>query len=352
MKLEHEFRVPVPVSQAWDVLLDVERIAPCMPGATVESFDGETVTGRVKVKVGPIQVTYGGTARFIEKNESGRRVTLDASGKEARGSGTAKATIVAVLQDEGSSTLVNVTTDLAITGKPAQFGRGVMVEVGNKLLGRFADCLAKEIGIGSASESAEPAESGAPEAAVASSGDGGGPVEAVSGDGGSSGVGEAGDAAAVAAGDATESASGDGGSAVGSAGGVAAESSSGDGPREAASGDGAAEKAAAGATVVDVADGSGNGSADSRGDTPGAAGAGNGAGAAAAPTPSNNGGTTPSPQVRRLAPATANRPSHLPAENEAIDLLDVGGAAILKRVAPLAVGLVLLIVLWRLIRRR
>ena len=143
MKLEHEFRVPVPITQAWDVLLDVERIAPCMPGATVESFDGETVNGRVKVKVGPIQVTYGGTARFIEKNEAGRRVTLDASGKEARGSGTAKATIVAVLQDDGDSTQVNVTTDLAITGKPAQFGRGVMVEVGNKLLGRFADCLAE-----------------------------------------------------------------------------------------------------------------------------------------------------------------------------------------------------------------
>ena len=117
MKLEHEFRVPVPITQAWDVLLDVERIAPCMPGATVESFDGETVTGRVKVKVGPIQVTYGGTARFIEKNEAGRRVTLDASGKEARGSGTAKATIVAVLQDEGDQTLVNVMTDLAITGE-------------------------------------------------------------------------------------------------------------------------------------------------------------------------------------------------------------------------------------------
>jgi carbon monoxide dehydrogenase subunit G len=157
MKLEHEFRVPVPISQAWDVLLDVERIAPCMPGATVESFDGETVNGRVKVKVGPIQVTYSGTARFIEKNEPGRRVTLDASGKEARGSGTAKATIVAVLQDDGESTKVNVTTDLAITGKPAQFGRGVMVEVGNKLLGRFADCLAQEIGMGSSGGAAASA---------------------------------------------------------------------------------------------------------------------------------------------------------------------------------------------------
>jgi len=325
MKLEHEFRVPVPITQAWDVLLDVERIAPCMPGATVESFDGETVTGRVKVKVGPIQVTYGGTARFIEKNEAGRRVTLDASGKEARGSGTAKATIVAVLQDDGASTLVNVTTDLAITGKPAQFGRGVMVEVGNKLLGRFADCLATEIGIGSGGDAAEPAGSGTPEAAaVAAAGDGG-----------------------VAAAPA-----GDGVPETGSADGPV-KAPAGDGAVEASSSDDAAEKAVAGATAVDVADGSGNGSAGSaEGDALAAAGAGNGASRAPAATPSSNGGSTPSPQVRRLAPAPASRPSHRPAENEAIDLLDVGGAAVLKRVAPLAVGLVALIILWRLLRRR
>lgn len=147
MQLEHEFTVPVPVTQAWDVLLDVERIAPCMPGATVESFDGETIEGRVKVKVGPIQVTYAGTARFVEKDEGARRAVIDASAKESRGVGTAKATITALLHDEGgSATRVTVTTDLAITGKPAQFGRGVMAEVGNKILGRFADCLAGELG--------------------------------------------------------------------------------------------------------------------------------------------------------------------------------------------------------------
>jgi len=322
MKLEHEFRVPVPITQAWDVLLDVERIAPCMPGATVESFDGETVNGRVKVKVGPIQVTYGGTARFIEKNEAGRRVTLDASGKEARGSGTAKATIVAVLQDDGASTLVTVTTDLAITGKPAQFGRGVMVEVGNKLLGRFADCLAAEIGTGSAddaAESAAPAASAAPagpaatEAAVPSPGD-------------------------AAAEDPSEGAS---------------DAASGDDPVEAPSGDVATEKVAAGATAVDVADGAGNGSSGSAdSDTIAAVGAGNGAGGGATATPSNNGGTTPSPQVRRLPPATPGPPAYRGPENEAIDLLDIGGPAVLKRVAPLAVGLVALFILWRLLRRR
>ena len=159
MQLEHQFRVPVPVAQAWDVLLDVERIAPCMPGATVESFDGETIVGRVKVKVGPIQVTYTGTARFTDKDETTRRAVIEASAKEARGSGTATATITARLQDDGgSATNVTVTTDLAITGKPAQFGRGVMEEVGNKLLGRFADCLADTLGSGDATgSSSEPA---------------------------------------------------------------------------------------------------------------------------------------------------------------------------------------------------
>jgi carbon monoxide dehydrogenase subunit G len=226
MQLEHQFRVPVPVAQAWDVLLDVERIAPCMPGATVESFDGETIVGRVKVKVGPIQVTYTGTARFTDKDEAARRAVIEASAKEARGSGTATATISAQLQDDGgSATNVTVTTDLAITGKPAQFGRGVMEEVGNKLLGRFADCLADTLGSGDATgSSSEPA-------------------------------------AAVAA-----------------------------------------------ATVG-----------------------------------------TPTPAAR---PSPEPTPLRRPVENEAIDLLDTAGLPVLKRAAPVIVGLVVLYVFWRLVRRR
>jgi uncharacterized protein len=167
MELEHRFSVPVPVAQAWDVLLDVERIAPCMPGATVESFDGETIEGRVKVKVGPIQVTYAGTAKFVEKDEADRRAVIDANAKEARGSGTAAATITAVLTDAGGSTDVIVTTDLQITGKPAQFGRGVMVEVGNKILGKFADCLADELSGRPATTAVPPAAGGETAAAAA-----------------------------------------------------------------------------------------------------------------------------------------------------------------------------------------
>jgi carbon monoxide dehydrogenase subunit G len=145
MQLEHHFTVPVPAVQAWQALLDVERIAPCMPGATVDSFDGETIEGKVKVKVGPIQVAYAGTAKFVEKDAASHRAVIEARARESRGAGTAVATITTVLNEAGSSTDVTVTTDLQITGKPAQFGRGVMAEVGDKILGKFADCLAGEL---------------------------------------------------------------------------------------------------------------------------------------------------------------------------------------------------------------
>ena len=160
MRLDHEFTVPVPAGQAWPVLLDIDRIAPCMPGATVTKIDGDDFEGTVKVKVGPITVTYGGTASFLEKDETQRIAVIEARGKETRGSGTATARVTAQLFDNGAdSTRVAVTTDLSITGKPAQFGRGVMSDVGNKLLGRFADCLAGELaGNSMAKPAAAPAD--------------------------------------------------------------------------------------------------------------------------------------------------------------------------------------------------
>ncbi|HEY5031359.1 MAG TPA: SRPBCC family protein [Actinomycetes bacterium] len=165
MKLENEFVVPVPRDQAWDVLMDVERIAPCMPGATFDGFEGDSFKGRVKVKLGPITVTYAGVARFVERDKETGRAVIDASGKEARGSGTANATIVTVLLDQGDSTLVKVVTDLNITGKPAQFGRGVMVEVGTKILGQFAECLAGQLGSGASEEPAAVIAAAAAESA-------------------------------------------------------------------------------------------------------------------------------------------------------------------------------------------
>jgi uncharacterized protein len=148
MRLEHAFTVPVGIDDAWAVLLDIERIAPCMPGAAVDSVDGDDFTGTVKVKLGPIGLTYKGKASFVEKDATVHRAVIDARGRDARGNGTANAKVTATLTESGQATEVTVVTDLDITGKPAQFGRGVMVDVGNKLIGQFADCLAGKLGAG------------------------------------------------------------------------------------------------------------------------------------------------------------------------------------------------------------
>jgi|SRR5579859_467341 len=150
MELEHSFTIPVPLEQAWQVLLDVEQIAPCMPGATVDSVDGDVITGRIKVKVGPVALTYAGKARFVERDEQGRTVTMEASGKETRGSGTASATVRSTLRDEGGQTTVVVHTTMSVTGRPAQFGRGVMAEVGGRIIEKFAGNLAAQLAGGSA----------------------------------------------------------------------------------------------------------------------------------------------------------------------------------------------------------
>jgi carbon monoxide dehydrogenase subunit G len=192
MDLEHSFTIPVPPEQAWQVLLDVERIAPCMPGATVDSVDGDVVKGRIKVKVGPVTMTYSGTARFVERDEQARAVTIEASGKETRGAGTASATIRSMLQDEGGQAKVIVHTTMSVTGRPAQFGRGVMAEVGGRIIERFAGNLAALLageGSPAAGAAASPggpasapaasaAAAGAP-AAVDSAPDGGTPDGAV-----------------------------------------------------------------------------------------------------------------------------------------------------------------------------
>ncbi|MER6025965.1 SRPBCC family protein [Streptomyces sp. NPDC001851] len=145
MELHHEFTVPVPVDDAWHALLDIERVAPCLPGAVVEEYDGETVTGSVKVRVGPVTVAYRGTAVFEEQDAAAHRMVLVASGRETRGQGTARARITGTLTERDGATAVSVRTDLTVTGRPAQFGRGVLAEVGDRLVGRFATCLADRL---------------------------------------------------------------------------------------------------------------------------------------------------------------------------------------------------------------
>jgi carbon monoxide dehydrogenase subunit G len=166
MELEHSFVIPVPPEQAWGVLLDVEKVAPCMPGATVDSVDGDDVKGRMKIKVGPVALTYAGTAKFTEKDEQAWKVVLEASGKETRGSGTAAATITSTLSDEAGQTRVVVHTTMTVTGRPAQFGRGVMAEVGGRVIEKFATNLAAQLSGGAAAPAASrpQAEAGADQA--------------------------------------------------------------------------------------------------------------------------------------------------------------------------------------------
>ena len=162
MKLENRFTVPVPVADAWKVLLDVERIAPCMPGATLTERNGDQFSGTVKVKVGPINLTYGGKAEFVSLDETNFVAVLVGTGKETRGTGTAKATVTCRLHDKGASTEVEVDTDLAVTGKPASFGRGVLADVSGKLVDQFAACLSEEILVGSPTQAAPDAASADP----------------------------------------------------------------------------------------------------------------------------------------------------------------------------------------------
>lgn len=163
MELHHEFTVPVPVDDAWRALLDIERVAPCLPGAAVEEYDGRTVTGSVKVKLGPITVMYKGTAVFEEQDEAAHRMVLAASGRETRGQGTARATVTGTLEERDGVTAVSVRTDLTVTGRPAQFGRGMLEEVGDRLVGQFAECLSERLAGTTAAAPAEGAVAGAPE---------------------------------------------------------------------------------------------------------------------------------------------------------------------------------------------
>jgi carbon monoxide dehydrogenase subunit G len=176
MRLDDEFTVPAPVERAWPVLLDLERVAPCLPGAAIESrSSGDEYVGTMAVKLGPITARYRGTVRFVEADEAARRSVLRASATDARGEGTAAATITSTLEAVPGGTCVRVSTDLQVTGPVARFGRGVMQDVSAKMMRRFAACLAEEMAAGPApappprgGERAERAgQAGAPPVAAA-----------------------------------------------------------------------------------------------------------------------------------------------------------------------------------------
>jgi carbon monoxide dehydrogenase subunit G len=145
MKIEDQFRVDVPIDEAWRVLLDVERIAPCMPGAQLQEIEGDEYRGIVKVKVGPITAQYKGAARILEADEAARKIVIKGEGRDTRGQGNASALVTVLLAADGDGTTVSVDTDLNVTGKVAQFGRGVMADVSAKLLGQFVKSLEENV---------------------------------------------------------------------------------------------------------------------------------------------------------------------------------------------------------------
>lgn len=144
MKLEHSFHVHEDIDSAWNVLNDVRRVANCMPGAAVDTVDGNDITGRCKVKLGPITLTYRGQATFVERDATAHRLVLAGHGQDGA-NGRASVTVVVILSADGAKTRVDLDTDLKLTGKPAQFGRGVIADVGDRLIGQFADALAQQL---------------------------------------------------------------------------------------------------------------------------------------------------------------------------------------------------------------
>jgi carbon monoxide dehydrogenase subunit G len=161
VQIHNYFVVPASIEEAWTTLLDVERLVPCMPGASLDSYDGERVDGKVRVKLGPITVSYVGTATFVIRDSDSRHVAIRATGRERTGAGTADARITADLVADGDRTRVVVTTDLDITGRPAQFGRGMIASVAQHIIDRFAANLAETM-TAAATEPVPVATSGAP----------------------------------------------------------------------------------------------------------------------------------------------------------------------------------------------
>jgi carbon monoxide dehydrogenase subunit G len=264
MQLENKFTIDAPIDKAWTALNTPEMIAPCFPGATLTSYEGESFEGTVKVKLGPISLTYKGKGTYVDRDDDNHKVTIEASGRDSRGNGTASATVVGTMVADGADrTAVTMTTDMTITGRPAQFGRGVISDVADKIIGQFAGCVASKL--------APQEEAAAPAAATS--------------------------AAATSA------------------------------PAAMAASGAAASGTAAASGSNGVANGASNGTATAT---------------ATGPALTSTPAAAATPAARPTGP--------MKSEIDAIDLLDTAGAPVLKRLAPVLGGaLVLLIVL--LVRR-
>jgi len=158
MQLENKFTIDVPIEKAWEAFNTPEMVAPCFPGATLQEYEGDSFTGTVKVKLGPISLTYKGKGTYVQRDDDAHRVVIEASGRDSRGNGTANATVTGSMVADGpNSTAVTMVTDMTITGRPAQFGRGVISDVAEKIIGQFATCVSGKL---SPEQTSAPADGG------------------------------------------------------------------------------------------------------------------------------------------------------------------------------------------------
>lgn len=299
MKLENNFTIDAPVEKAWAALNNPETVAPCFPGATLTTYEGDSFAGTVKVKLGPIAMTYKGKGTYVTRDEAAHEVVIEANGRDSRGNGTANATVTASLAAEGADrTAVSMVTDMTITGKPAQFGRGVISDVADKIIGQFAACVARKL----APAAEEVAEEAVPVAATAA---------------------------------------------------PASEATSSDIPASPARPAGRAPTPAAGSEAI--SDSVPERTASSNGAAPGATAAEAPASTGVAPDPATTSpASTPSSVPRTgAAPAAGGTGLRAPVRSEvdAIDLLDTAGAPVLQRLVPVLGGGLLLVLVVLLVRR-
>jgi carbon monoxide dehydrogenase subunit G len=261
MQLENKFTIEAPLEKAWAALNTPETIAPCFPGATLTEYEGDSFTGTVKVKLGPISLTYKGKGTYVERDDAAHRVVIEAAGRDSRGNGTANATVTGSLEADGpDKTAVTMVTDMTITGRPAQFGRGVISDVADKIIGQFAGCVAQKLAPQAEAETETPSPA----------------------------------------------------------------------------------SAAAPATTTEAAASSNNGAATSGGTA---------TATATGPALSDTSSSTVAPAPKPTTTAAPRSTGPVRSEIDAIDLLDTAGSPVLKRLAPVAGGGLLLVLVLLLIRR-
>jgi uncharacterized protein len=338
MKLENNFTIDAPVEKAWEALNSPETVAPCFPGATLTEYEGDSFTGTVKVKLGPISMTYKGKGTYVSRDEAAHEVVIDASGRDSRGNGTANATVTATLGADGPDrTTVSMVTDMTITGKPAQFGRGVISDVADKIIGQFSACVARKLAPSAEAPASDAASTAASPASSTAASTAAEPVSA------SAGTSEVEAPASTAMAPETPSfppstsAGASEASEVEAPASTAMKSETPSVPASASS-NGTSEVEAPASTAMTRSASSASSPASASTDTS--------AGRSQAQAPASTTMTTPSSVKPSPTPRAPVR-----SEVDAIDLLDTAGAPVLKRVAPVAGGAVLLLLIVLLVRR-